>query len=258
MKAFVRHTITIAFLLLFAAVLLLIGRQRDEDRREITCNGLKVDIVEPYHFVDEDDVKGYLDTHYGAYIGQRLDSLQLHRIEDILDRQSAILKSEAYTTDDGTLNIRITQREPVVRFQRGDDGFYADVKGFIFPLQDGYTSRVPVIDGDIPLSGGKDYKGAPVGSEETDWMHSVIGMLEYMQRSRIWAENIVQMHVDENGDLVLVPRDGDEVFIFGEPHSVADKFSRIEDYYRFIKPAKEEGYYKTVNVKYDNQIICKK
>ena len=246
MKAFVRHTISIAFLLLFAAVLFLIGRQRDNDRAMITCNGLKVDITETYRFVSEADVKGYLDKNYGAYIGQRIDSLQLYRIEEILDRQSAILKSEAYATDDGMLNIHITQREPVVRFQKGDEGFYADANGFIFPLQSGYTSRVPIVDGDIPLKGGEDY------------INSVIAMLDFMKRSRVWSENIVQIHADANGDLVLVPREGDERFIFGSPTGVAAKFSRIEDYYKYIKPSRDEGWYKTVNVKYDNQIICKR
>ena len=137
-------------------------------------------------------------------------------------KKSAVLK-------DGTLKLTGTMKQP---------GFYrVDV-----------TAHV----------GGKDYKGAPKEGAEAEWMASVIGMLDYMRRSRIWAENIVQIHVDKGGDLILVPRDGNERFIFGEPHGVAGKFSRIEDYYRYIRPSKDEDWYRTVNVKYDNQIICKR
>ena len=45
---------------------------------------------------------------------------------------------------------------------------------------------------------------------------------------------------------------------FGRPEDYKAKFSRMEDYYRYIYPAKQEMNYKTVNVKYDGQIICRK
>ena len=55
----------------------------------------------------------------------------------------------------------------------------------------------------------------------------------------------------------MVPRTGKEKFIFGSPHDWQDKFARMERYYRYIAPAKEEGWYSTVNVKYPGQIICR-
>ena len=199
-----------------------------------------------------------MDKYYGAYIGQRLDSIRLHQVESILDVQSAILKSEAYTTEDGLLNIRLTQREPVVRFQKGRYGFYADCNGFIFPLQENYTSPVPVMDGAVPIKATEGYKGAPGTEEEKAWIAGVISLVQYMEKTRIWAENIVQMHVEDDGDIVMIPREGNERFIFGSPFDAAAKFGRMADYYRYILPDKGEGYYRTVNVKFDKQIVCKK
>ena len=80
-------------------------------------------------------------------------------------------------------------------------------------------------------------------------------MVNYMQGNAIWAENIVQIHVDQNSDIILVPREGDEKFIFGSPDDAAAKFSRIEKYYQYIKPGEKQ--YTSVNVKYKGQIICK-
>lgn len=254
----IRRLISILTLAALVAVMLLISAGNAEKRALITCEGVKVSFADDYRFVTEEDVKGYLDKYYGAYIGQRLDSIRLHKVEDILNVQSAVLNSEAFTTDDGMLNIIITQREPVVRFQRGDYGFYADECGFIFPLQENYTSLVPVIDGNIPISSKEGYKGAPENDRERQWMDGVLGMLQYMEKSRVWKENIVQMHVDGNGDLILIPRQGAERFIFGSPSGVKDKFERMADYYRYILPEKGDGFYRTVNVKFDNQIVCKK
>ena len=56
----------------------------------------------------------------------------------------------------------------------------------------------------------------------------------------------------------MITRDGNERFIFGSPSGVDDKLARMEKYYKYILPEKGQGYYKTVNVKFDKQIICKK
>lgn len=258
MKSKIRTLISLATLAALVAVFLLICTGSAKKRSLITCKGVSVSFADNYRFVTEEDVKGYLDKHYGAYIGQRMDSIRLHQVEKILDVQSAILKSQAYTTDDGLLNVIITQREPVARFQKDDYGFYADECGFIFPLQDNYTSLVPVIDGNIPIHSPEGYKGAPGSDKEKEWMNGVIELLNYMEKSKIWAENIVQMHVDENGDIIMVPRTGSERFIFGSPFEAEAKFDRISEYYRYILPECGEGYYKTVNVKFDKQIVCKK
>jgi cell division protein FtsQ len=112
--------------------------------------------------------------------------------------------------------------------------------------------------GGITIRSAEGYKGAMENQAELDWMKGVISLVDYMDKSRIWAENIVQMHVEENGDIVMIPREGKERFIFGSPYGAKDKFDRMSDYYRYILPEKGEGYYKTVNVKFDKQIVCKK
>ena len=258
MKKSVRRVISIASLVAFSLGFVAVIKMTAADRSLKTCDGVNLIYTDEYRFVDLDDVKGWLDKGYGTYIGQRLDSIQLHKVEKVLNAQSAILKTEAYVTDDGKLNVSISQREPVLRFQTGDYGFYADVNGYIFPLQDNYTKKVPVVDGNLPINCPKGYKGAPRSEEERLWVNRVISMASYIQDSKLWNGRIVQIHVDENGDLILIPRDGNERFIFGSPTGVDDKLSRMEKYYKYILPEKGQGYYKTVNLKFDKQIICKK
>lgn len=258
MKTSVRYLITAAVLAVLAAVCALIHAATARERALHTCEGIRLEYADDYRFVTEADIKDYLDRYYGAYIGQRLDSIALHKVESILDVQSAILKTEAYTTDDGMLNIRLTQREPVIRFQKGSYGFYSDVNGFLFPLQENYTTPVPVMDGAVPIHSTEGYKGAPESESERAWLASVIAMVDYMGKSKIWAENIVQMHVNDDGDIVMIPREGRERFIFGSPTDAKAKFDRMSDYYRYILPEKGEDFYGTVNVKYDKQIVCKK
>ena len=47
-------------------------------------------------------------------------------------------------------------------------------------------------------------------------------------------------------------------FVHPDDPDAKAKFDRMSDYYRYILPEKGEGYYGTVNVKFDKQIVCKK
>ena len=258
MKKAVRCIFSVAALAAVVLLALLVRSGARAQRQLLTCNGIKVEYTDGYRFVTEEDVKTYLDEQYGAYIGQRLDSIRLDKVEKALDPRSAVSSSQAYTTDDGLLHIRISQMEPAVRFQKGNCGFYADVSGNIFPLQDNYTPLVPVVDGDIPLDCPKGYKGAPRTDEEKAWMGGIMSMLSYMKKSKVWDKNIVQIHVDSDGDIVMIPRQGKERFVFGSPFDAEAKFGRMEKYYRSILPEKGEGFYSTVYVQFDRQIVCKK
>ena len=258
MKKGLRIAIVTAAICLLAFIIFLVMGMNGNRKRQLTCGGLNVEFAEDYNFVTPEDVEGYLKNEYGAYIGQRLDSVDLAKVEKILDNKSAILKAEAYTTPDGMLNVKVFQREPAVRFQKGAAGFYADSEGFLFPLQDNFTSRVPIIDGEIPIAFESGYKGTPKTEREKEWLSQVTDLVRYIQGSKTWSDIISQISVRQNGDLVMVPRQGKELFIFGPPVDVEEKFSKIGKYYTAIVPEKGEGLYSTVNVKFAGQIVCRK
>ena len=256
MKKLVVNIALISVLAILCITLVVVNTASNRSRSGKTCQGVVVEFADDFNFVTQEDIDGYLHKFYGSVSGAHVDSVNLAKIEKILDIQSAILKSEAYMGEDGILNIRITQREPVVRFQKGDNGFYADERGFIFPLQRNYTSMVPVIDGEIPLVHASGYKGKPQGEKEQKWMAEVMDLIVFLNKNRQWSENIVQISVGRNGDLTMIPREGKEKFIFGECTGIEEKFARIEKYYQYIKPQGKD--YGTVIVKYENQIVCRK
>lgn len=258
MKKGIRITLVTVAICLVGLLFFVIQGMNEKRIRQLTCAGVKVEFTDDFKFVTAKDVEGYLSKEYGAYIGQRLDSVNLLKIENILDGKSAILKAEAYTTPDGYLNVKIRQREPVVRFQEDNNGYYADEKGFLFPLQRNYTSMVPIIDGALPLNIERGYKGEPKTEAEKKWLSKVIDLVNYMKDSKIWAENISQITVRDNGDLVMIPRLGKEQFIFGPPTDFEQKFDRLSRYYTTILPEKGNGCYSTVNIKYNGQIVCRK
>ena len=258
MKKGLRIAIAAGAAVLLALVIFLMLKMNGAKRSQLTCGGVKVEFADDFNFLDARDIENCLKDEYGSYVGQLLDSVDLSKVEGILDGKSPILKAEAYTTPDGLLNVRIYQRKPVVRFQKGTGGFYADSEGFLFPLQENFTSSVPVIDGDIPLSFESGYRGEPKTEKEKEWLAGTIELVNFIKDSKTWSEIISQISVTKGGDFVMVPRQGKEKFIFGPPVDIAGKFDRLGKYYTNIVPAKGEGHYSTVNVKFAGQIVCRK
>lgn len=228
-------------------------------RRPLVCKGIRIEVTDSAEnsFVTAADVRKYLEKSLGRIIGEPLDSLDLVKIEKVVDSRSAVLKSEAYVTRDSLLNIKVTQRKPVVRFQKKDGGFYADAEGYIFPLQSSYASHVQIIDGEIPLAANSGYKGDISNPEEKAWFKRVMNVVNYMESSKVWKGKIVQISVGADGGLTLIPREGEERFIFGQPSSIQEKFSKMERYYTTIIPEKGASYYKTVDVRFRNRIVCR-
>lgn len=244
--------------LLITAMVLswLAGR---ESRRSVRCKGLDIVILDSMKnsFVSENDVRTYIDREYGKYMDEAIDSIDLVKMEKIIDGRSAVLKSHAYVTVDGILHIEVTQRRPIVRFQKSDGGFYADKDGFIFPLQRSYASHVQIIDGKIPLAANSGHKGAIVNPEEKEWFDSIMDIVNYIEKDRTWKDKIVQISVGDDGDLILVPREGDERFLFGQPEDVEEKFGKMEKYYTHIVASAEARKYRTVDLRYKGQIVCR-
>ena len=234
-------------------VAVLMGRQ---SRKPLVCKGLEVVVLDSLEndFVSRKDVKIFLEKEYGSYLGKQLDSIDLHKVEKIIDGRSAVLKSEAFVTKDGILHIEVTQRKPVVRFQKADGGFYADQDGYIFPLQSSYASYVQIIDGEIPINTKSGYKGEIEDPAQKEWFDKVMQLVNFIESSS-WKDKIVQIHVGNGGELKIIPREGNERFILGQPVNIRDKFSRIEKYYGAI--AANGKQYRTVNLKYDGQIVCR-
>ena len=183
--------------------------------------------------------------------------MNLDRIENIICAHSAVRDCEAWLTDDGILHVALSQRQPVMRIQDGQNGYYSDAEGFLFPLQARGSVQVPVVDGYLPIKVPRGYKGPLTDPKEATWLNQMLGMVNTIHGS-IWEENISQITVNKDGDLVLIPREGKERFLFGSPTRVQDKLELMTAYYESVVPSKEPGWYTLVDVRHRRQLVCRR
>lgn len=257
MKAVVKYSLAGILTAALCIGMAFLYRNVRQETSRLVCGRLEVNFTDSLQFVSEKDIREYLDENYGPYVGERLDSVGLARIEDMLESRSAVKRAEAWTTDDGVLHVDITQRAPVLRFQNGAHGFYVDDRGYIFPLHPSYTAPVPVVEGAIPVDVPAGYKGEARDERERAWIAGILAMNDYINSARGWQRRIEHIRVRRGGELLLTLTGRDEEFIVGQPELLPDKFQRIDRYIGVIAPSKPEGYYRTVNVKYNQQIICR-
>ena len=132
-----------------------------------------------------------------------------------------------------------------MRFQGGKWGYYADAEGRSFPLQSSYASYVPVVDGNIPTI------------TDTVRILKITSLVNFLEDSPIWKDKFVQIRIDDKGDIILIPREGKERFIIGQPCGIEEKAEKMEMYYTHILPEKGSGKYRTVDLRFKGQIVCR-
>ncbi len=262
MKKIYRYILGALVVLSCAAVWILTSRMAHRELAARTCQGkgkLQVTVTDSSErrFVAKADVQDWLEKEYGAYAGLPLDSVDLHRIEKIISAHSAVRDCEAWITDDGVLHVQLCQRQPVLKLDNGQNACYADATGYLFPLQSRGSVDVPVVSGTLPVKLERGYKGYLQDQGQSLWLSRIIGMVLYM-KGTVWEQDIDRIRVQADGEVRLYPVEGKEEFLFGPPVRIEEKFRLLTAYYRSVVPSKDPGYYKTVDLRYRKQVVCKK
>ena len=262
MKPIVRQGLGLLLVLTCTAVWLVSAGMSRRELRARTCQGkgrLDVTVTDSLErrFVARDDVEKWLEKEYRAYAGLPLDSVNLTRIEQLISAHSAVRDCEAWITDDGVLHVQLSQRQPVVRLEDGQNACYADESGFLFPLQSRGSVAVPVVSGKLPFALTRGYKGAPEGEEAQRWLGRILGLVQQMQGT-VWEKDIREIRVLAGGEIVLSPVEGKERFLFGQPVRTEEKFKLLAAYYKSVLPSKSPNYYSEVDLRYKGQLICRK
>ena len=238
MQTWLRHTLSATLVAGFITGMAFLCHAERQSRKDLLCERLVVEFADNYRFVNGDDVKAIILSKYGVYYNSCIDSLDLSEIESQLCSHTAITECQTWSTDDGDLHVRISQRKPAVRFMHGEEGFYADGNGYVFPLYQRFTAKTPVITGPLP--------------EDSLWIAKAAEMAAYM--TPIWEDRADSIGVDSHGSITM--RFGTpELFRFGQPDDYVEKFRKIKDYFDIVKsPAKE---YTTIDLTYNKQLVCK-
>ena len=242
--------------LLLAVNLLVIMAFVEKAHRAQRCSAIdiQVDHDSAMYFTNAEQVESQLSSFFKVpqLVGSPLYKLVPGRIEYILGHSDYIRSAESWKDIDGTLHIDVIQKRPLLRIKTNFDDYYLDELGEKMPLSPTFTARVPVATGNI-------FERYRYGRD----MQTYVGnMLKYVSQvldtNQFWKAQIEQIDVDAQSELVLIPKLGSQRIILGDTNELANKLNNLLLFYQQGLPKAGWGAYKTINVKYADQIVCTK
>lgn len=223
----------------------------------LKCSSVNIHI-EPENelqFIDRDRVLHVIrsDGDEKKIPGTPLQSLNILALENRLESDRFIKKAKVFTDMNGSLNIHIDQREPILRIlnARGES-FYLDRTGVKMPESSLFTARVMVATGNIYEA------GEPFDSLQSYIGQELLKIATYVDKDAFWKAQIEQIFVNAASEIVLIPKVGNHTIHFGNTSDMETKFSKLMLFYREALNRLGWEKYSDIDVRYKGQIVCKK
>jgi cell division protein FtsQ len=253
-----RKLILLATLVLFAAYLTVSTGFVASRQQALVCHSVQIKVRDSMvsRFISPAAVSRILSQDAGKTIGEYVTQLNVYNLEQLLNKQSVIKRTEVFSSIDGVLHVDVYQRRPVVRVQLPTYGFYIDETGYIFPLSDVYTSYVPVVTGALPVATGKAYRGAIPGREK--FLQQLYAFALFLDRQAFWRTQIAQVHVRSASEIDLTPHEGHEVIHLGALAGFEYKLNKLKAFYRNACRAEGRSPYSDIDLRYSDRVICKR
>ena len=220
-------------------------------KAEVICKDVKVYIPGNQYFIDKEEIDNILQIKNHQLIGHHLEEINIQALESKLKANPFIESAKVYCDMDGIIWVEITQRQPILRIMnQGDQDFYVDQHGLKIPLSENFTARVLAANGfiDEPFSGKID-------TLHTEIAREVFATANFIRKDSLWDAQIGQIYVDQDHEIELIPRVGNQRILLGNADSLDAKFRNLLAFYKKALPQVGWDAYKTINIKYANQVI---
>ena len=170
------------------------------------------------------------------------DKLDLNTLEKTINKHDMIEKSEVFVSIDGVLKAVVTQRTPIARYMGDESSFYIDSKGNKMPLSEIYAVRVPLVSGRLTSENQPE----------------IAALLKIIYADDFLKKNITAMRIENDGDVILQSRNYDYDILFGKTINMEAKFNNYKAFYQKAVSDSSINYYKKINLKFTQQVVCTK
>ncbi len=208
-------------------------------------------------FLNRDEIISCVESHLNDTI--RLQDVNLEFIEDSLAQTPWVDKIDAYTDIEGNLIINILESKPVLRvFNQFGKSFYLDEKGKILPLSNHYAPHLLIANGYIQTNPVHGYNNINDTIYKKSDLKKLLAISKGINRYKFLRSLLSEVYLNSRHEFDLIPVVGNQIIRLGDTTNLTHKLENLVIFYK--KSLVYEGWdtYKTVNLKYRNQIVCTK
>lgn len=210
-------------------------------------------------FVVKDSVLSRTENLCGFPGHAHIGSVNMAGIQKMLYDNPWIENSSAYIGLNDTLTIQVKEYEPVLRvFNQYRQSVYVTAEGVIVPSSPIYTPHL------IIASGNFDFPTPYRHGIVTDSIYANTGITESLTIAKailkddFLKDNIGQIYKDINNEYELSVNDLSARVVLGDTTAIDKKLTRLRILLERFGGTEELVPYETLNLKYNNQIVCTK
>jgi cell division protein FtsQ len=234
----------ITFLANLILIVILIGLTSvTNDRQSVQENRLKeIKIIKSNNnFVNRSQLLDFLEFNNIQLDLLISDSYSNYKLEKLVESHPAIKNVEVFSNQKGEIKIRVQQKKAIARVKSSTDDYFLDEYGLEMLKPDNCTQQLIVFTGDISNNDHKE----------------IFSLINTINLSEFWSAQITQVHFEDD-DVILIPRVGNQKIKVGNLRNIYEKLDKLYHFYKVIIPTKGWEFYKEINLKYNNQIVCTK
>lgn len=183
-----------------------------------------------------------------------IEELDLERMEvRVLERDPFIADADVYIDARSRLNVDITQRQPLLRIIDGNGKtYYLDKDGKYMPISANFTARTPVATGYI----------SPFTPEFLETrghiLKDLFRLMEEIKEDEFMNALTEQIFVGKDKKFTIIPKVGRQKIHIGRYRDIPDKFERLKIFYKESLPYEGWQKYKSIDLEFDGQVVCKR
>lgn len=201
-----------------------------------------------------EDVRLAIARSFGYQLeGRPLASIDIERLERVLEEEPFILEAEAYLSASNRVEISIQPREPILRVMDNNGyNYYLDRDGVQMPLSKHFTAKVLVATGSLPV-----YEPQFLARKRNRLKEAFL-LAQLIISDEFLAPLTEQIYFDNRGEIALVPKVGCDKIEFGRFSREYEKLRRIKIFYKEVLPYEGWQEYSEISVAYEGQVVARK
>lgn len=251
-----KNILVVACMIVYLIVVL--GLTSDNSKNRI-CNKIEIHISDSLEkgFLTSDDILEMVHENNVKILGYPIGKINSEEMETRLRQNPSVRKAEVFVCADGSLNIDIEQRKAILRIiNQRQESYYVSADGAIIPWSEKFTARVLIANGYITDSYDSDKMNFVDQTGKGGVVKWLYELASYIENNQFWKAQIEQIYVTRSGELELIPRVGPHIIQFGLADDFERKFRKLLAFYEQGLSRTGWNRYKTLNLKYEGQIVC--
>lgn len=241
MKKFLQ-ILAFTFLFLYLISSLVFAQKRVDEK---VCEEFIIELKDSsrMHLLSTAEARRIIKNKNLYPVGKSINKVDLDAIERSLQEMKQVKNVACYRLPGGNVKVEIEQRTPLLRVISPSGSYFIDLEGRDMPISRVQSVYLPVATGNIQKEfASKDlYKFAL-----------------FLQDNSFWNAQIEQIVVQDTSNIILIPRVGSHTILLGKVDNLDSKFKKLKKLY-------DDGFteigwnkYRSVDLRFKNQVICSK